>query len=210
SARTKALAEAAAAKKQAEYDRIIAEKEHEGDSAKQKKKRHQEGVSKNAKHRTQQWVDAQDNTKSVNQRQDGYTSRRRSVFSHNTSSPQTTKIQRDVECIETIIATNKQLTSSLARQSLPKCHPDAFGGDATLFHPWKSAFKAMLRDADLSPDQEINYLRQYTKGDAQKLVDSYRKRQYREPASLLQEVWAELEKRFGKLSGHHQHPPEEN
>ena len=35
------------------------------------------------------------------------------------------------------------------------------------------------------------------KGEPQKLVDSYRKSQYREPASILQEVWAELEKRFG-------------
>ena len=49
----------------------------------------------------------------------------------------------------------------------------------------------MLQDANTPPDQEINYLRQYTKGEPQKLVDSYRKRQYREPASLLQEVCAE-------------------
>ncbi|KAJ7384851.1 hypothetical protein OS493_019528 [Desmophyllum pertusum] len=214
SARTKALAEAAAAKKQAEYDRIIAEKEHERRQREAEEERHREqrratydrdiallaaeklaaiadakltaieesmeeeksyvpsreDVSENAKHRTQQWVDAQDNTKSVDQRQDvtpaevketcspnletkldgdttvpiGFPTplhsvpQGRSVFSHNTSSPQTTKIQRDVECIETITATNKQLTSSLARQSLPKCHPDAFGGDATLFHPGRA------------------------------------------------------------------------
>ena len=54
-----------------------------------------------------------------------------------------------------------------------------------------------MQDANIPPEQEINYLRQYTKGEPQKLVDSYRKRQYREPASLLQEVWAEFEKRFG-------------
>lgn len=31
----------------------------------------------------------------------------------------------------------------------------------------------MLKDAKIPPEQEINYLRQYTKGDTQKLVDSY-------------------------------------
>lgn len=105
-----------------------------------------------------------------------------------------------MEYTEAIMATNKQLITSLARQSLPKCHPDTFGGDATLFHPWKSAFKAMMQGADIPPDQEVNYLRQYTKGDAQRLVDSYRKRQYRDPSSLLQEVWTELEKRFGNTA----------
>ena len=124
----------------------------------------------------------------------------RPTLGHDTSSPQQANIQGGTECIEKMVTTNKQLTASLARQSLPKCHPDAFTGDATLFHPWKSAFKAMIRDADVSPEQEINYLRQYTRGDPQKLVDSYRKRQYREPASLLNEVWAELERRFGNAA----------
>ena len=114
------------------------------------------------------------------------------AYSHNTSSP-----KRDVECIEMFTTANTQLTKSLARQSLPKCHLDIFGGDAALFHPWKTAFKTMLKGAKIPSEQEINYLRQYTKGDAQKLVDSYRKRQYRQPASLLLELWAELEKRFG-------------
>ncbi len=72
-----------------------------------------------------------------------------------------------------------------------------FSGDATLFHPWKIAFKVMIQDVEVPPEQEINYLRQYTKGEAQKLVDSYRKRQHREPAALLHQLWEELEKRFG-------------
>ncbi|KAJ7389018.1 hypothetical protein OS493_034152 [Desmophyllum pertusum] len=42
SARTKALAEAAAAKKQAEYDRIIAEKEHERRQREAEEERHRE------------------------------------------------------------------------------------------------------------------------------------------------------------------------
>ena len=74
------------------------------------------------------------------------------VYSPNTTSPQMLNAIRDVECMEAIIATNKQLTARLVRQSLPKCHPDTFGGDATLFQPWKSAFKAMLQDANIPPD----------------------------------------------------------
>lgn len=43
-----------------------------------------------------------------------------------------------------------------------------------------------VQDANICPDQEINYLRQYTKGDPQTLVDIYRKRKCREPTSVLQ------------------------
>ena len=68
--------------------------------------------------------------------------------------------------------------AGLARQNLPKCHPDTFSGDATLFHAWKGAFKAMISDADVLPEQELNYLRKFTSGDVQQVVDSYRKRQH--------------------------------
>ena len=55
----------------------------------------------------------------------------------------------------------------------------------------------MIHNAKVPPEQEINNLRQYTKGDAQILEDIHRKRQHREPTVLLREVWIELEKRFG-------------
>ena len=249
--RTKALAEAAVARKQAEYDRLMVEKEHErrqceaeeNQLREQRRARHDRDmailaadkvaavaeaklaaierlikeeeksytlsrnkVSENASHRTQQWVNAQE---IANRTKESAVADRQHVTplevtdtptplrtvpqetptrSQNRSYPQTTKVQRDMEYTEAITATNKQLITSLARQSLPKCHPDTFG-DA-----------AMMQDADIPPDQEVNYLRQYTKGDAQRLVDSYRKRQYRDPSSLLQEVWTELGKRFGNAA----------
>ena len=95
---------------------------------------------------------------------------------------------------------NQRLVATLARQNLPKCHPEIFTGDVTLFHPWKSAFRAMIKDANVSPDQEINYLRSYTKGDAQKVVNNYRQRQYRNPVDALRDVWKELERRFGNTA----------
>ena len=61
--------------------------------------------------------------------------------------------------IETLTFSNKQLVAGLARQNLPKCHPDTFSGDPTIFHPWKMAFKARISDAEVSPVNEINYLR---------------------------------------------------
>jgi hypothetical protein len=36
---------------------------------------------------------------------------------------------------ESLTSANQQVVAGLARQSLPKCHPDIFSGDATLFHP---------------------------------------------------------------------------
>ena len=90
--------------------------------------------------------------------------------------------------------------ASLVRQSLPKCHPDIFDGDATLFHPWKRAFEAMIHKADVSSAQEINYLRMYTSGDVQRLVDNYRKRHYNNPATALHELWTELGRRFGNTA----------
>lgn len=89
------------------------------------------------------------------------------------------------------------MAAGLARQNLPKCHPDTFSGNPTLFHPWKMAFKAMISDAKVSAVNEINYLRSFTSGEPQRLVDNYRKRQQHDPSALLRSLWEELERRFG-------------
>ena len=64
---------------------------------------------------------------------------------------------------------NKKLMESLARISLPKCHPDVHNGDVTMFHMWKSSFKGMIHDCHLSPEQEMNYMSIYTAGEPLKL-----------------------------------------
>ena len=64
--------------------------------------------------------------------------------------------------IESFTVTNQQLVAGSAKQSLPKCQPDILDGDVTLFHPWKSAFKAVIRDAEVPAKQEMNYLRSNT------------------------------------------------
>ena len=73
------------------------------------------------------------------------------------------------QLIETLTSVNEQIVAGLARQNLPKCHPDTFNGDPTPFHPWKAAFKAMISDTNVSPVQQVNYLRRFTSGEAQKL-----------------------------------------
>lgn len=65
-----------------------------------------------------------------------------------------------------------------------------------MFHSLKRSFKALVRDADVAADQEINCLRSYINGEPQQLVDDYRKRQGDNPASTLAELWTELERRF--------------
>ena len=55
----------------------------------------------------------------------------------------------------------------------------------------------MISDAEVFPIQEINYLRSFTSGEPQRLVDNYRKRQQQNPSALLKDLWAELERRFG-------------
>ena len=52
----------------------------------------------------------------------------------------------------------------------------------------------------MSPEKEINYLRSYTKGDVQKVVNNFRQRQYRDPGVGLRDVWTELERRFGNTA----------
>ena len=95
---------------------------------------------------------------------------------------------------------NQQIVTGLAHQNLPKCHPDVFCGDPTLFHPWKRAFKAMITDVRVSSIQEINYLRSFTSGEPQKLVENYRKRKHHDPCGLLKNLGAELERRFGSAA----------
>ncbi|CAB4041196.1 Hypothetical predicted protein [Paramuricea clavata] len=96
------------------------------------------------------------------------------------------------ECIEGIAKTNERVVASLAIQNLPKCHPEVFEGDATLFHPWKKSFNAMIHDANLNPNQEMAYLRNYTKGKVRELVDNYRKRQQSDPVITLRDLWTEM------------------
>ena len=55
-------------------------------------------------------------------------------------------------------------------------------------------------DVDVSPIQEINYLRSFTTAEAQKLVDNYRKWKHLDPSGLLTSLWAELERRFGSAA----------
>jgi len=94
--------------------------------------------------------------------------------------------------LEKFAASNQQLVASLATQSLPKCHSDVFNGDVAMFHSWKRSFKVMVRDADIAPEQEFNYLRSFTSSDSQQLVDNYRKRQGGSPATTVADLWAEL------------------
>ena len=99
--------------------------------------------------------------------------------------------------IESLTLANKQIVAGLARQNLPKCHPDIFSGDAPLFHPWKRAFKGMIKDTSVTAEQEINYLRSFTRGEVQRVVDNFRIRHQNDPVTLLQDLWKELEARFG-------------
>jgi len=92
------------------------------------------------------------------------------------------------QLINSLTVVNQQIVAGLARQNLLKCQPDVFSEDLTLFNPWKSTFKAMLIDTDVSPTQEINYMRSFTSGTPQRFVDNYRKRQMRDPIALLRDL----------------------
>ena len=50
------------------------------------------------------------------------------------------------------------------------------------------------------PVQEINYLRSFTSGEDQKLVDNYRERKQHDPSTLLNNLWGELARRFGSAA----------
>ena len=123
---------------------------------------------------------------------------RDSPSSHTEQPPFDSSVPGDANSrlVESQISTNEKIIASLARQNLPKCQPDVFNGDVTIFYPWKRAFKAMIKDAYLSPEQEINYLRMFTSGEVQKVVDNFRKRQH-DPSTVLEKLWRELERRFG-------------
>ena len=58
----------------------------------------------------------------------------------------------------------------------------------------------MISDTNVSPLQEVNYLHRFTSGEAQKLVDNYRKRKHRDLNRLLDSLWGELERRFGSAA----------
>ena len=104
------------------------------------------------------------------------------------------------QCMGALVTTNERLTASLTKLTLPKCHPDILSGDATMFHPWRAAFKGMIQGSDITPENKLNYLCSYTAGDPRKLVDSYRKRRHVNLEVVLKELWLELERRFGNVA----------
>ena len=55
------------------------------------------------------------------------------------------------QCMGAMTTTNERLVASLAKLNLPKCHPDVFSSDATMFLPWKSPFKGMIEGCDVTP-----------------------------------------------------------
>ena len=69
-----------------------------------------------------------------------------------------------------------------------------------MLHSWMRSYKAMVREAGVAADQKVSYLRSYTNGEPQQLVDDYRKRQDNNPTSTLAEIWTELERRFGNTA----------
>ena len=58
----------------------------------------------------------------------------------------------------------------------------------------------MAKDVDIASDQELNYLKSFTRGDPQELVDNYRGRQGNNPAGMFNDLWVELERRFGNAA----------
>ena len=108
------------------------------------------------------------------------------IFTPVSSIPSPTVFQ---ECIEGIAKANEGVVASLARQNLLK-----------YLQLWKKVFEAMIHDANLNANQQMAYLRNYTKGKVRELVDNYRKMQNGGPTITLRELWAEMEKRFGNTA----------
>ncbi|KAK3727951.1 hypothetical protein QZH41_004895 [Actinostola sp. cb2023] len=226
SARRNALADIAAARKQAEYDKLIAEKDN---ARKVQQAQYELEMAKLAADKAEAIASArllaieecldEEEFKDLDlpadpdpEDHEGHVNTW--VQNHpitNTITPgqepahrpivtSTPKRDSTIGLLETFTITNQRLVSGLTRQSLPKCHPDIFDGEVTLFHPWKRAFRAMIDDADVTPAQEMNYLRNFTKGEVQNVVDNFRKRHHTDLAVVLRELWRELERRFGNTA----------
>ncbi|KAK3752635.1 hypothetical protein QZH41_000499 [Actinostola sp. cb2023] len=151
-----------------------------------------EQEKRNAEERVRSWVDTHPNTLPTP-----------NPTHHLPSLPvaaSTPKQDYTIGLLESFTATNQRLVFGLSKQSLPKCHPDIFDGEVTLFHPWKRSFKAMIEDADVTPAQEMNYLRNFTIGEVQNVVDNFRRRHHSDLSVVLQQLWSELEKRFGNTA----------
>jgi len=226
SARRNALADIAAARKQAEYDKLIAEKDN---ARKVQQAQYELEMAKLAADKVEAIAsarllaieecldeeefkdldlpgdpDPEDHECHVNTWMQNHpitnTTTPGQEPAHRPIVTSTPKRDSTIGLLETFTITNQRLVSGLTRQSLPKCHPDIFDGEVTLFHPWKRAFRAMIDDADVTPAQEMNYLRNFTKGEVQNVVDNFRKRHHTDLAVVLRELWRELERRFGNTA----------
>ena len=126
-------------------------------------------------------------------------------FTRSKVSPRTKRLE-DVEGVQdlsnscqnnqAINMQNSFLKEIFLRQHLPKVVPDVFAGEPTRFHAWKSSFEAMIQGTNLSPQQEMVYLLQYTSGKVKILVEAFRNRRL-DPSQCLSQLWTELRRRFG-------------
>ncbi|KAK2558888.1 hypothetical protein P5673_018505 [Acropora cervicornis] len=89
----------------------------------------------------------------------------------------------------------------LAKQNLPKCHPDEFKGDVAMLHSWKRSFKAMIRDADIAPEQELNFLRRFTRMQPSGTSPQFPKKTGRPPCHYAKRPMGGVWKAFWQSSG---------
>ena len=85
----------------------------------------------------------------------------------------------------------------MARREVITKKIEKFDDDPENFHTWKTSFKTMLKDIDITPQEELSLLNEYTSEESRKLVQSLRNACIQNPAKGVKEVWVKLGERFG-------------
>lgn len=67
----------------------------------------------------------------------------------------------------------------------------------TSFPPLENSLQSHDQNSPVTAEEKINYLRNFTRGEVQRVVDNFKKRHQDDPETLLWDLWKELETRFG-------------
>ncbi len=91
----------------------------------------------------------------------------------------------------------KSYIEFMARRELIANKIEKFDNNPENFHTWKSSFKNMTNNINITPSEELSLIMEYTTNDSKRLVQKLRNAYMANPEKGVAEVWTKLGERYG-------------
>lgn len=89
---------------------------------------------------------------------------------------------------------------SLSRRELIANKIDKFDSSPENYNTWKSAFKNMIREVNITPSEGLALMAEHATGDSKKLIQLLRNAYIENPTEGVKQCWRKLGERFGSTA----------